>query len=167
MKTRVIIFVLLVFGFINFVQAQDTTGARARCVQFGFKENTKDHEECVKQFLQASGSKQVLKPSSPTKPAAASLTPTVAEVQKEDKYWSDAKMIGNRAAFEAYLKLYPNGSYAELARAKVTQLDDISAVATTTFKTTNSDGKLPACTGDFATNNWTDCLGNKSYDEGK
>ena len=157
---------LTVVAFAIPISAQDLNLARTKCMQFGFNENTKDHDDCVRQFLQASGSKQVSKPSSPIKTPTTPAAPRLTEAQKEDGYWADAKSIGNRAAFEAYIKLYPNGTYAELARAKVTQLDEISAAAATNVKTTKSDGQLPACLGDFGTSNWTGCLGTKSYADG-
>jgi DedD protein len=34
---------------------QDTETARKKCVEFGFKSNTTQHSECVRQFLQSSG----------------------------------------------------------------------------------------------------------------
>lgn len=41
--------------------------------------------------------------------------------QREDKFWEDVKSAGNKKAFEAYIKQYPNGRYADLARAKIDQ----------------------------------------------
>lgn len=35
--------------------AQDTDLARKKCVEFGFKSNTTQHAECVRQFLQSTG----------------------------------------------------------------------------------------------------------------
>ncbi|MBK9440043.1 MAG: caspase family protein [Comamonadaceae bacterium] len=44
------------------------------------------------------------------------------ETQREDRFWDDAKLAGNRAGFEAYLGQYPNGHYASLARAHLDRL---------------------------------------------
>jgi len=44
------------------------------------------------------------------------------ESQKEDNFWNDAKAAGNKEAFEAYLKKYPNGNYAALANANMKRL---------------------------------------------
>jgi cell division septation protein DedD len=35
--------------------SQDTKTARKKCVEFGFKSNTTQHAECVRQFLKSSG----------------------------------------------------------------------------------------------------------------
>lgn len=35
--------------------SQDTETARKKCVEFGFKSNTTQHAECVRQFLKSSG----------------------------------------------------------------------------------------------------------------
>jgi hypothetical protein len=44
------------------------------------------------------------------------------EAQREDKYWDDAKAVGNKDAFEAYLNAYPKGRYVNLAKANLSQL---------------------------------------------
>ena len=43
----------------------------------------------------------------------------LSESQKEEIFWSDTKATGNSKAFEAYIKQYPNGRYADLARANI------------------------------------------------
>jgi TPR repeat protein len=94
--------------------AQDTEMARKKCVEFGFKDKTANHESCVKQLLQSIGGGKA-----PSKPAAAPAAPAVSPMQREDKFWDDAKAAGNKEAFEAYLASYPNGAYAGLARANI------------------------------------------------
>ena len=37
-------------------QAEDTSFAHAKCIQKGFQEHTKDHAECIRQFLKSIGS---------------------------------------------------------------------------------------------------------------
>ena len=44
------------------------------------------------------------------------------EAQREDKYWDDAKAVGNKDAFDAYLNAYPKGRYVNLAKANLSQL---------------------------------------------
>ena len=46
------------------------------------------------------------------------LTPA----QKEEKFWDDAKLAGNKEAFEAYLDSYPKGRYVNLAKANIARL---------------------------------------------
>ena len=65
----------------------------------------------------------------PAVPAVTTITPE----QREDSYWSDTKTIGNKEAFEAYINAYPNGRYANLAKANIAQL-----------KTNNAPVPLPA-----------------------
>jgi formylglycine-generating enzyme required for sulfatase activity len=99
-------------------QAQDTDPARKKCVAYGFRENTPAHERCVKQVLQSAGSS-----NTPAKPVPAT-GPGSLDAQKEDEFWKDAKAVGNRAAFEAYLDNYPKGRYAGLARANMERFAD-------------------------------------------
>jgi formylglycine-generating enzyme required for sulfatase activity len=100
------------------VQAQDTDPARKKCVAYGFQEHTPSHERCVKQVLQSAGSS-----NTPAKPVPAA-GPGSLDAQKEDEFWKDAKAVGNRAAFEAYLDNYPKGRYAGLARANMERFAD-------------------------------------------
>jgi hypothetical protein len=47
---------------------------------------------------------------------------TISDAQREDKYWSDVKAVGNKEAFEAYINAYPRGRYVNLAKANISQL---------------------------------------------
>jgi branched-chain amino acid transport system substrate-binding protein len=48
--------------------------------------------------------------------------PEMSDAQREEKFWDEAKAIGNREAFEAYLGSYPTGRYAALAKAASARL---------------------------------------------
>jgi hypothetical protein len=48
--------------------------------------------------------------------------PVISEELREDKFWEDAKLAGNKEAFQAYLDLYPSGRYSGLAKASITKL---------------------------------------------
>jgi len=50
--------------------------------------------------------------------------------KKEDKFWEDAKLLGNKEALEAYLKQYPRGRYAALAKAYLTRLQSSASSLT-------------------------------------
>ena len=56
---RLCFFTSLVFSVLVVplgpAQAQATETARKKCVEFGFKSNTTQHAECVRQFLQSTG----------------------------------------------------------------------------------------------------------------
>ena len=42
--------------------------------------------------------------------------------QLEERFWEDAKAVGNKEAFEGYLSTYPRGRYVTLAKANVLRL---------------------------------------------
>ena len=96
--------------------AEDTGSASKKCLDFGFKQNTKDFDGCVKQVLQSSGS---LKPVTKT----VSPQPT-SQSQLDEKFWDGAMAAGNKEGFQAYLNNYPKGRYAELARANLVRLNN-------------------------------------------
>lgn len=50
--------------------------------------------------------------------------------KKEDKFWEDAKLLGNKEALEAYLKQYPRGRYAALANAYLIRLQSSASSLT-------------------------------------
>jgi len=118
-----ITFKVLVMFTVNFqlvaaTYAESVVSANMKCVDFGFKQNTKDYEDCVKQVMQSSGS---------SKPAAKSVVnqaPT--QSQLDDKFWDGALAAGNKEGFQAYLNSYPKGRYAELARANLLRLNEAS-----------------------------------------
>jgi len=58
------------------------------------------------------------------KPIAVSQNtkPEMSDNQREEKFWDEAKAIGNREAFEAYLSSYPMGRYGALAKASIVRL---------------------------------------------
>lgn len=47
---------------------------------------------------------------------------------REDAFWADAKGLGTRDGFDAYLQQYPNGRYVSLARANLSKLNGMSRV---------------------------------------
>lgn len=63
---------------------------------------------------------------------SAATSPALTPEKKEDKFWEDAKLIGNKEAVEAYLAQYPAGRYAALAKAYLTRLLTTGANIATT-----------------------------------
>lgn len=59
-------------------------------------------------------------------PSSLNTQPAISEELREDKFWEDAKLAGNKEAFQAYLDLYPSGRYSGLAKASITKLVPIS-----------------------------------------
>ncbi|MFM7412420.1 MAG: caspase domain-containing protein, partial [Planctomycetota bacterium] len=64
-----------------------------------------------------------------TQPVVAERTPDLSPTQLEARFWDDTKAAGNKEAFEAYLKEYPTGRYANLARANIVRLSTPVATA--------------------------------------
>lgn len=108
---------------IDQVNAQDVQSIRKKCTEYGLKEKTLEHENCVKQMLQSMG---ILPPKPPTqiKPAPTSppLPPVNSEALLEEKFWEDAKNIGNKEAFEFFLEQFPRGRFSGLAKANIERL---------------------------------------------
>jgi simple sugar transport system substrate-binding protein len=55
--------------------------------------------------------------------AVSQVPAELSESQKEDSFWNDVKAAGNKEAFEAYIKKYPNGRYLDLAKANINKLN--------------------------------------------
>lgn len=56
-------------------------------------------------------------PVAPAVPATAALA-----WEREKAVWDAAEGTGSRAAYEAYLRAYPTGTFAEIAREKITKI---------------------------------------------
>ena len=107
-----------IFTLVAETHAESVGLANKSCIDFGFKQNTKDYDECVKQVLQSSGS---------SKPAAKPVvTQAPTQSQLDEKFWDGALAAGNKEGFQAYLNSYPKGRYAELARANLLRLNEAS-----------------------------------------
>lgn len=144
-------------------QAQDANGARTKCTEFGFKENTKSHEECVKQFLNSMGS---AKTAPVKKPISTPPESTSTDDQKEEDYWKEAKSVGNKEAFEAYLKFYPRGRYVGLANARLTQLSKLDSAKVENAQKPNENLKYTSCVTTISYKDWTNCVGTYSWPNG-
>ena len=101
--------------------ARGQAGVSQTCAQLGFKPGTKGHTDCVNQNSGV-GSRVAPKPVNPAPAAKAPTVLVITAEQREDKFWDDAKAIGNKAAFDAYLERYPTGRYAGLATAIIARL---------------------------------------------
>jgi hypothetical protein len=160
---------LLRFALILFLaalgitsQAQDVNGARTKCTEFGFKENTKSHEECVKQFLNSMGS---AKTAPVKKPISTPPESTSTDDQKEEDYWKEAKSVGNKEAFEAYLKFYPRGRYVGLANARITQLSKLDSAKVENDQKPYENQKNRPCSTTITSKDWTNCVGTYYFTE--
>ena len=57
-------------------------------------------------------------------------TEVTSSDQKDEKFWEDVKLAGNKEAYEAYLQRFPKGIYASLAKANISKLSDPGKVIT-------------------------------------
>jgi TolA protein len=127
------------------VQGQDTEMARKKCVEFGFKDKTASHENCVKQFS-TSMARDVT-----SKPVAAPAAPELTDAQHEEKNWDDAKSANNTEAFEAYLQRYPRGRFSGLAKANLLRLGAASvSVNALPIRAPNAEGSAQKASGPSA-----------------
>jgi hypothetical protein len=102
--------------------------------------------------------------------ASIALTPE----KKEDKYWEDAKLIGNKEALEAYLTQYPVGRYAALAKAYLSRLQvgalpnaptlSNSAPSTSDWANSSNQVSLPVAGNSVDCNRINDNKTNKAKD---
>ena len=77
-------------------QAQDRVSPS--CAQLGLKQGTQGQNDCVNQGANGLLAQNSISPFSTTKPR---LVPELTALQGEERFWDDAKAIGNKEAFEA------------------------------------------------------------------
>ena len=130
---------LVAFGAVNQVQAQSLNGTRPKCAQLGFKEHTKENDDCLKKSSSTDGSKSAgnpatavippstAKPANQLKPNAATAPKILTPRQIEDNFWKDATKRNTKKAYAGYLEKYPVGRYADLARTLLASLSATSA----------------------------------------
>ena len=123
-----------IFGLMWCSDAQATELARKRCIEFGFKLNTSQLDNCVRDFLKAAGSgipsnpDKTLKPirpsSAPLKPNLQRLPnmPGFSATEQDNRAWEEARAGGRLADFEDYLARYPGGAHTGSAQANVVRL---------------------------------------------
>ena len=71
---------------------------------------------------------------------------TPSDAQIEQEYWDSIKNSQNVADFQIYLKEYPNGRFAALARLKISQYEKPATVTNSTNKTPVNTNSLPSKT---------------------
>jgi uncharacterized caspase-like protein len=112
---------------------------------------TVNHDQTPAIYNQARGSFYFFAPnvviSQPT-PAAAppQTTHTAMSAQQlEEKFWDATVLVGNEAAFQAYLKSYPQGRYADLANARITPVavQGAAPASSATAATSNTSKAMP------------------------
>jgi formylglycine-generating enzyme required for sulfatase activity len=89
--------------------ARAQAGVSQTCAQLGFKPGSRGHTDCVNQ-------------NSGVGSVKAAPKPALTALQREEAFWADTKAVGNKVAFEAYLKRYPSGRYSGLAKANIERI---------------------------------------------
>ena len=112
------------FALLPPIASAQVSGVSQSCAQLGFKPGSQGHTNCVNQNSGAGGNKAAPKPAAK---APVLVIPELTAAQREDKFWDDAKAIGNKEAYQGYLNSYPVGRYADLAKANLASL--VAAVA--------------------------------------
>ena len=132
---------VVIFVIVPSTAIAQTSSVSQTCAQLGFKPGTKGHTDCVNQNSRVDG--QVApKPASPTPAAKAPTVPVITAEQREDKFWEDAKAIGNREAFQGYLNSYPAGRHADLARASLARLSPTTVPSAAAKPASRSPGTV-------------------------
>jgi tetratricopeptide (TPR) repeat protein len=109
---------VILFFLATLCPAQEIENASKKCVELGFTEKTKNHDECVKQYLRSVRSKSAGAPTAPAKPNSAVDPQLLKDRKIEDEYWAYTQKIDNWEAFQAYLDKYPKGRYIDIARTQ-------------------------------------------------
>ena len=113
-KSCALTLMLMVTFAVLPLTARGQAGVSQTCAQLGFKPGSRGHTDCVNENSGVGGR---VAPK-----AKAPVVPEPTAAQREGKFWEDAKAIGNKEAFEAYLERYPNGLQVGLAKANIARL---------------------------------------------
>ena len=109
------------------VTGQGLSSESKECLSDGFTQGTPLHTKCVETLLRARGKAVPARPPSAT-PAESKLpaaAPSAGDtpgkrLQAEQRSWDIARALGTKGAAEDFLSQYPNGRFAALARAAIT-----------------------------------------------
>jgi Protein of unknown function (DUF1566) len=99
---------------------------------------TVNHDQSPAIYNQARGSFYFFAPSvvinqpAPTAPPPPPTNTGFSAQQLEERFWDGTVIVGNDAAFQAYLKAYPQGRYADLAKAKLSPVATQGATPSST-----------------------------------
>ena len=141
-KSCVLTLMLVVTFAVLSSPARGQAGVSQTCAQLGFKPGTKGHTDCVNQNSGVGGNKAALKPANPAPAVKAPVVPVITAEQREDKFWEGAVTLGSQEAFEAYLKQYPSGQYATLAKAYLSRAKAVNAPIVDTQTLVRSAGAV-------------------------
>ena len=123
--------------------ARGQAGVSQTCAtELGFKPGSRGHTDCVNQNSGVGGNKAAPKPANPAPAAKAPVVPVITAEQREDKFWEGAVTLGSQEVFEAYLKQYPSGQYATLAKAYLSRAKAVNAPIVDTQTLVRSAGAV-------------------------
>lgn len=84
---------------------------------------TINHEQRPAIYNEARGNFYFFGPT--TVQTATSPVQVMSEEQKDEKFWEDVKSVNNKESYDAYLRRFPSGIYANLAKANISKLSEI------------------------------------------
>ena len=116
----------LLIGLMLFASAaaQSQDKFSQSCAQLEFKNGAQGHTDCLITGGRVLIAQNTVNPAAAAKPKPV---PELAAAQREERFWDDAKAIGNKEAFEGYLASYPSGRYVSLANASIQRLSQSKA----------------------------------------
>jgi len=133
-------------------QAQNSVSQN--CAQLGLKQGVQGQNECLNQGVNALLAQNSISQFPTTKPRQV---PELNALQREEKFWDDAKAIGNKEAFEAYLASHPNGRYESLAKASILKMTPTKSLQV-------QEATMVECIGSPDT--WNNCIGTQTLNSG-
>ena len=83
---------------------------------------TINHEQRPAIYNEARGNFYFFGPT--TVQTATNPVQVMSEEQKDEKFWEDVKSVNNKEAYDAYLRRFPSGIYANLAKANISKLSE-------------------------------------------
>lgn len=152
-STSVCTLVGLIFA-ISAVTANAQDRVSQNCAQLGLKQGVQGQNECVNQGVNGLLAQNSISSFPTTKPRQV---PELNALQREEKFWDDAKAIGNKEALEAYLASYPTGRYVSLAKASILKM-------TPTKSLQAQEATMVECIGSPET--WNNCIGTQTLNSG-
>ncbi len=89
----------VIFVILPSTAIAQTSSVSQSCAQLGFKPGSQGHTNCVNQNSGSAGGGSKAAPK-PAAKAPVAVAPELTAAQREDKFWEDAKEIGNKEAYQ-------------------------------------------------------------------
>lgn len=110
----------------------------AKAKSVGHDQNPAIYDQTDGDFYFINGPVTVNVQAAPSVAAAVPAGPSAAAVEME--FWSSIKASNDKADFQEYLRQYPNGSFAGIARNRIKALDTVAVAASVSSSPSPSKG---------------------------